>query len=77
MIEDFNRNIITQVEKLKSPYKQEIKFGYKDPVAVSRRRLPYSQREEIYSRLSLSRTFKGPGDLFEIEKVRDIENLTK
>ena len=30
-----------------------------------------------YSRLSLSRTFKGPGDLFEIEKVRDIKNLTK
>ena len=27
--------------------------------------------------LSLSRTFKGPGDLFEIEKVQDIENLPK
>ena len=29
------------------------------------------------SRLSLSRTFKGPGDLFEIEKVRDKENFIK
>ena len=29
-----------------------------------------------YSRLTLSRTFKGPGDLFEIEKVQDTENLT-
>ena len=31
----------------------------------------------MYSRLSLSRIFEGPGDLFEIEKVRDIENFTK
>ena len=31
----------------------------------------------LYSRLSLSRTLKGPGDWFEMEKVRDIENLTK
>ena len=31
----------------------------------------------LYSRISLSRTFKGPGDLFDIEKVRDIENRTK
>ena len=33
--------------------------------------------KENYNRLSLSQTFKVPGDLFEIEKVRDIENLTK
>lgn len=44
-IEDDNRNIIT----LKCPYKQVIKSGGKDRVAVSRRRLRYSQREEIYS----------------------------
>ena len=30
-----------------------------------------------YTTRSLSRTFKGPGHLFEIEKVGDIENLTK
>ena len=30
-----------------------------------------------YSRLFLSWSFKWPGDLLEIEKVRDIENLTK
>ena len=30
-----------------------------------------------YSRLALSQNFKGPGDLFEIEKDRDIESLTK
>lgn len=45
-IEDDNRNIIT----LKCPYKQVIKSGGKDRVAVSRRRLRYSQREEIYPR---------------------------
>ena len=49
-IEDDNRNIVTQVEKLKCPYKQVIKSGGKDRVAVSRRRLRYSQREEIYPR---------------------------
>ena len=48
-IEDDNRNIITQVEKLKCPYKQVIKSGGKDRVAVSRRRLRCSQREEICS----------------------------
>ena len=31
----------------------------------------------MYSKLSLSRTLKGPGELFEIEKVLDIENITK
>ena len=30
-----------------------------------------------YSRLSLSWTFKRPGDLFKVEKVQDIETLTK
>ena len=40
-------------------------------------RVNYLLMINIYSRLSLSRTLKGPGDLFEIEKVRDIENLTK
>ena len=49
-IEDDNRNIVTQVEKLKCPYKQVIKSGGKDRVAVSRKRLRYSQREEIYPR---------------------------
>ena len=35
------------------------------------------QEENGYSTLSLSKTFKGPEDLFEIQKVRDIENLSK
>ena len=35
------------------------------------------QVENGYSRLSLSQTFKGPQDLFEMQKVRDIENLIK
>ena len=33
--------------------------------------------ETTYSRLSLSRTRKGPVNLFEIEKVRDREKVLK
>ena len=54
--------------------------AYKHNLKLHKYRIIYKCPETdkyIYSRLSLSRTFKGPGDLFEIEKVRDIENLTK
>ena len=45
--------------------------------SVSTPIVTFTEFISISSRLSLSWTFKRLGDLFKIEKVQDIENLTK